>query len=239
MIRMDGFFLLFFKIKTQQNLVNSGVSLKTLELYSMVFAARLCSITVYEGYLPFDKSGDWLYQAVEFVSFSLALATIYLIMSREQQYIFIEDAFGNFKGIPNFLGPIVLVVPCLVLAILFHPTLNRNFFTDTAWTFAAYLETVAILPQFYMLQKQNKPVESWVSHFVFSLGLSRLFLFVFWLSSFQELADKRSKFVLAGYEGYLILLVQIIHLAIMGEFCFYYLLAAKQQTPLVIPSLDV
>lgn len=33
--------------------------------------------------------------------------------------------------------------------------------------------------------------------------------------------------------------VQVAHLAIMAEFCFYYLLAAKKQSPLVIPSLDV
>lgn len=34
-----------------------GVSKKTLELYAVVFAARLASVLQHEGYLPYDKSG--------------------------------------------------------------------------------------------------------------------------------------------------------------------------------------
>lgn len=234
-VRMFGFFLLLMKLRDQHT--NAGVSLKTLELYSVVFVSRLCSILVYEGYLPFDRSGDWVYQTVELGSLSLCLMNIYSVLNMFQQpYLFSEDKFGGSDAVK---GVAVLVIPSFLLAVLFHPTLNKNIFTDTAWTFGEYLETVAVLPQFFLLQKINKPVEGWISHFVFSLGLSRLFLFIFWISSFHELQDKRSKFFLAGFEGWFIMFAQIAHLAIMGEFCFYYLLAAKEQTPLIIPSLDV
>ena len=46
----------------------AGISLKTLEAYALVFALRWTSILMYEGYLPFDKSGDWFYQATEIFS---------------------------------------------------------------------------------------------------------------------------------------------------------------------------
>lgn len=47
MVRMFGFVLLLIKFGIQRNC--SGISLKTLELYALVFAARLSSILVYEG----------------------------------------------------------------------------------------------------------------------------------------------------------------------------------------------
>lgn len=55
-------------------------------------------------------------------------------------------------GIPSELGIVVLVGPALVLAILLHPNLNNNWFTDSAWAFALYLEAVAMLPQLVMFQ---------------------------------------------------------------------------------------
>lgn len=132
-----------------------------------------------------------MYQAVEVLALLLSLCAIAAVISTGDQYVSSEDGFGNWKHIPNAIGAVVLIVPALILACLFHPKLNKNFFTDTAWTFAAYLETVAVLPQFYMLQKLNKPVEEWVSHFVFSLGLSRMFLFMFWFSSYHELSERK------------------------------------------------
>mmetsp|Transcript_15033 Transcript_15033/g.17597 ORF Transcript_15033/g.17597 Transcript_15033/m.17597 type:complete len:226 (+) Transcript_15033:367-1044(+) len=145
MVRMFGFVLLMIKFHHERT--SSGISLKTLELYSLVFVSRLCSILFYEGYLPYDSSGDWLYQLVEVTSLLLCVAAIVYVLFFSETYVPSEDGFGNFKYIPSQLGPVVLVIPCLILALIFHPTLNKNKFTDTAWTFAAYLETVSVLPQ--------------------------------------------------------------------------------------------
>jgi len=41
---------------------------------------------------------------------------------------------------------VLLTVPALILALLVHPSLNNNFWTDSAWTFALYLESVALFP---------------------------------------------------------------------------------------------
>ena len=42
----------------------AGVSVKTLHCYFFVFIGRLISITRHEGYLPYDRSGDWLYHVI-------------------------------------------------------------------------------------------------------------------------------------------------------------------------------
>ena len=39
--------------------------MKTLQLYILTFSVRLFSIMRHQGYLPFDKTGDWFYHMVK------------------------------------------------------------------------------------------------------------------------------------------------------------------------------
>lgn len=102
------------------------------------------------------------------------------------------DSFGAFQ-IPTELGVLYLIVPAAGLALLLHPSLNGNWYTDVAWTIALYIEAVAILPQLLMFQKSHeKEVEPFTANFVFFTAVARLMHFVFWLSSYHELNDKYS-----------------------------------------------
>ena len=65
MVRTLGFVVLASKSVTQKSV--AGISLKTLQLYAVVFSLRLSSILFFEGYLPFDASGDWFYQVNEVI----------------------------------------------------------------------------------------------------------------------------------------------------------------------------
>jgi len=98
--RLMGFFFLLTKMVTERSC--SGVSLKTLELYALIFLARLSSILFYEGYLPYDSSGDWFYQFVEIVSLILVGVLIFLsVVTYKSTYNAAEDGFGRFKSIPT------------------------------------------------------------------------------------------------------------------------------------------
>jgi hypothetical protein len=98
-----------------------GVSLKTMEIYALVFITRLLSILRHQGYLPFDKTGDWFYHSVEIISFLAVGAAIIGIfgpfMSSYQESF---DKFGNLF-LPNILGNIYIVVPCFIIAVFVHP----------------------------------------------------------------------------------------------------------------------
>lgn len=234
--RLFGFVLVLMRVVLEKSC--TGISLKTLECYAVVFFCRLMSIMFYEGYLPYDSSGDWFF-LFEFLSLATVCGIIYLVaVTFRSAYDPENDAFGKNMKIPAEFGVLFLIVPCLVLAMIIHPTLNQNFITDVSWTMALYLETVAVIPQLYMFQKSGS-VEPWTSHFVFTQGLSRVFLFAFWLSSYHELNDKGGKSVTGGWVGAFVLLNQIIHLLVMGDFCFYYLKSAKQGSPLVLPGMQV
>lgn len=65
--------MLNYKIWTSKTA--AGISLKSVELYVVVFALRLTSILRHQGYLPFDKTGDWFYHCLE----ALSLASVVLI----------------------------------------------------------------------------------------------------------------------------------------------------------------
>lgn len=56
---MSSFMLVCACIATHKSC--QGISVKMLEVYLLVQFGRLVAIVPFEGYLPFDKSGDWLY----------------------------------------------------------------------------------------------------------------------------------------------------------------------------------
>jgi ER lumen protein retaining receptor len=138
----------------------SNISLKTLECYALVFAARLTSILFYEGYLPYDRSGDWFYQATEVSALVMVVGLIACVAGifaptysrKRDEFV---DLIPGFR-VPSQLRVVQLALPALVLAVFLHPSLNNNFFTDTAWAFALYLEAVAMLPQVFVFHRMQK-----------------------------------------------------------------------------------
>jgi len=238
-VRMFALIMLLTKIMIHPKHAE-GISGKTMQLYVLTFIFRLSSILFYEGYLPFDKSGDWFYQTVEVVSLLMsvtAVMMIYVVYGNE--YRSEKDAFGWTSYVPNVLGNLFLIVPCLILAVIFHPSLNSNFFTDTAWTFAMCIESVAIIPQLVVFQKTGGIVEFYTSHFVAALGIARLFSLVFWMSSFHELNDKYSSNPTGQYVGYFVVASQFIQLFLMADYLWYYLIALKNGSQVKVPTRGV
>jgi hypothetical protein len=47
-----------------------------------------------------------------------------------------------------------LIAVAFVVALIFHPNLNRTFYADFAWAFSQYLETIALLAQFKLFHKK-------------------------------------------------------------------------------------
>lgn len=89
LLRCFGLILLVVKLKRSGSA--AGVSAKSLQCYVVVFAMRLCSILRHEGYLPYDKSGDWLYHVVEGAALLATCAALFFVSdspasSRRQLY---------------------------------------------------------------------------------------------------------------------------------------------------------
>lgn len=231
MSRMFGFGIL--NVKIFQSKRATGVSKKTLQLYCIVFFFRLTSIIRHEGYLPYDKSGDWLYHIIEIMALVFTATALWGISGPfKATYQGDVDRFGEFNVPPGF-GAAYLALPIFIIACCLHPNLNSDFISDVAWTYAMYLESVASIPQLYMFQKQtNGVVELLTAHFVAALGFGRMLEFIFWIFSYHELATASG----STLPGYLAIFSQFAQLVLMVDFFWYYFAAVKNATPLVLPS---
>lgn len=232
-----AFFLLTFKIVSQKSA--RDLSQKTLTAYFFVFFARLLSVLWQQGYLPFDKSGDFIYQSFEIFSLLMALVALYLTTFRyRDNYNSEADNFAAFM--PSNTGVLVIIVPSLVLALLIHPNLNNFFVTDAAWAFACYLETWAVIPQLLMMKKGGKSetviVEPYTAHWMFSLALARFCHFVFWIFSYHELNTEDGGNFAGSVVGYLVMLFQVLQLIIMMDYIYFYLRSAARGESMKLPT---
>lgn len=214
--------LLNMKVLNQRSV--AGVSQRSLFLVTLSLACRLGSTLFYNGYLPVDRSGDWVYQVADVLSVALGVHLLvysmrYCKSSLQQQRD--KDTFW-------VLAPIVAA---LVLALIIHPRLNQNFLADVAWTFALYLETFAMLPQLFMMGRLGGEIEALTSHYVASMAAARFCAFMFWLYSFNELAPRASSFNLSGWA---VLISYGIQSLFFVDFLYYYVKSIRIGRKMVI-----
>jgi len=138
----------------------AGISGKSQILFLTVFVSR---------YLDLFTNFISLYNTSMKVFFvGTAAATIYLMYVKfKATYDGNHDTFR----IEFLLGPTAL------LAI----ALNHEFSVmEILWTFSIYLESVAILPQLFMVSKTGE-AESITSHYLFALGSYRALYILNWV----------------------------------------------------------
>ena len=207
-------FIIVYKVYFYQN--TSGISLNSMICYLILISSRLTSTLFYYGYLPADSSGDWFYQLCEITSVVLVIIIIFFIKN-----LFRETAETENEDQIHYS---YLVIPTFILALLVHTSLNRNFFTDIAWSFSMYLEAVSIYPQLYLFQKKGGVIESHTSHYVSLQGLSRFLSLIFWWFTYDELNNEMddSFSIFHSYTGYFIIGSQILQIIIMIDFYYFY-----------------
>merc|ERR1711972_627910 len=196
-----------------------GVSLKMMECYIAIFLGRLCAIVPFEGYLPFDKSGDWLYQLCELIGLCLACTIVYFCRAR------FASTYDDSTDTVNHL---YLILPALAVSLIIHPSLNNNLPSDIAWAFALYLESVAVLCQLFMFMKEGQ-AQPHTSHFLAAQALAKAMSFVFWASSFSELSNPNH--YIKSFVGNWVVAMQLVQLIVMGDFIYHYIRCIQKGIP--------
>jgi len=217
-----GFLLLSLKVRGSKSV--AGLSGKMLVLYILHLATRLTSTCLKNGYLPQDKTGDYMYQLVDFGSLLLVLHLLYCV-HKTYRYSYQEEH--------DTLPLLPMVAPCLVLALFVHGTMNKNFFFDTAWAFSMNLEIVVMLPQLWMMARMGGKVDTMTAHFVATFAISTVLSFTFWYYNFKQLEKKG-----AWLAGMMIMAVQGLKLLLSGDFMYYYTLAWMDGTEVVLPDRE-
>ncbi|CAI2174645.1 18484_t:CDS:2 [Funneliformis geosporum] len=97
---------------------------------------------------------------------------------------------------------------CLLLALIF----NYDFaFMEILWTFSIYLESVAILPQLFMLSRTGE-AETITTHYLFALGAYRSLYLLNWLW----------RFAFEGHVDWIAWVAGAIQTALYSDFFYIY-----------------
>jgi len=217
-----GFILLRLKVRKQHGV--QGISGKTLQLYAVALLCRLYSTLQYNGYLPVDRTGDWLYQVVDLVALCVIWSLIVAVRTTHNWSYHHEHDTCPIHW---------LVIACFLLSFLVHPHLNNRKIPDVAWTCSLYIETVAMVPQLWMLTKLGGEVESLASHYIACVFVSRIMMMGFWVNTYHELKPKTSDFNLPGFG---VMGSQLLQCVIFGDYMYYYIRSIRNNTKLVLPQ---
>jgi len=217
-----GFLLLTLKVRAQKTV--AGISSRCLEMYVLVFLVRLCSTTIKNGYIPVDKSGDHMYQLGDALSLVLAIQLLYCCHKTHR---------ATYQEDKDTMAIMPLIPPCVLLAMFLHANLNRSPLFDTIWTTSLNLDTVAMLPQLWMLTKIGGAVDGMTSNFVVAMMASRLCAFTFWFYGYEELAADDTD---ANYAGKQILGAHVLQLLLAADFLYYYMSARFSGKKMVLPQ---
>ncbi|GFR53024.1 hypothetical protein Agub_g15716 [Astrephomene gubernaculifera] len=185
-----------------------GVSLKTQELYALVFVCR---------YLDLFTNFISMYNTVMKVIF---LASTFTIIYWMRFHKVIRVTYDREQDTFRYQ---FLVLPCAVLALV----LNNEFTVmEVLWTFSIYLEAVAILPQLVLLQRTNN-IDNLTGNYVFLLGSYRALYILNWIYRFLTEPN---------YRQYLVWVSGIVQTIIYIDFFYYYIKSWRNNEKLSLPA---
>ncbi|KAL0542733.1 hypothetical protein IC582_017807 [Cucumis melo] len=186
----------------------SGISLKTQELYALVFLTRY--LDLFTDFISFYNT----VMKIIFIASSLAIVwcmRVHPIVRRS--YDKDLDTFRYY----------FLVAGSLILALL----VNEKFgFQEIFWAFSIYLEAVAILPQLVLLQRSGN-VDNLTGHYVFFLGAYRALYILNWIYRyFTDIHFNRWIACIAG----------LVQTALYADFFYYYYISWRNNSKLQLPA---
>jgi ER lumen protein retaining receptor len=151
-------FILLLKIWKTRSC--AGISGKSQLLFLIVFVTR---------YLDILTNFVSLYNTSMKIFFiSSAAATVYLMYVKFK---------ATYDGNHDSFRIEFLLAPVAILALV----LNNEFSVmEILWTFSIYLESLAILPQLFMVSKTGE-AETITSHYLFALGSYRALYILNWI----------------------------------------------------------
>nr|CAD2133899.1 unnamed protein product [Meloidogyne enterolobii] len=151
-----------------------------------------------------------------FVSIYNTVMKLFFISSSVATVYFIYQKFrATFDRNHDTCRIEFLVLPSFVLALL----INHDFsFFEVLWTFSIYLESVAIMPQLFMLSKTGS-AETITAHYLFALGIYRGLYILNWVY----------RYYMEDFLDIIALVAGIVQTVLYADFFYLYVSKVVQQ----------
>jgi len=183
----------------------AGISGKSQLLFALVYTTR---------YLDLVTNFVSLYNTtMKLVFIGASYATLYLMYSKfKATYDHNHDTFRI-----EFL-----VIPIVLLSLV----VNHEFSVlEILWTFSIYLESVAILPQLFLVSKTGE-AESITSHYLFALGSYRCLYIFNWLYRYYA----------EGYYDLIAIIAGVVQTVLYCDFFYLYITKVLKGKKLQLPA---
>jgi len=183
----------------------AGISGKSQALFLVVFISR---------YLDLVTNFVSVYNTVMKIFFIVSAAgTVYLMFIKfKATYDGNHDTFR----VEFLLGPVA------ILALV----LNHEFSVmEILWTFSIYLESVAILPQLFMVSKTGE-AETITSHYLFALGSYRALYIFNWVYRYH----------FEGFYDIIAIVAGIVQTVLYCDFFYLYVTKVMAGKKIVLPA---
>lgn len=181
--------ILLYSIELNKSI--NGLSLKTQALYVMVFVTRY--LDLFTRYISFYNT------IMKMFFLSSSMYTVYVMTHKYQKTI--KESIDTFP-VRYLLGG------SFILSLIFT---NRYSMGEILWSFSLWLESMAILPQLYILQRTGE-AENITTHYIFALGLYRALYIPNWF--YRYFAE--------GRFDYISILSGLVQTAIYSDFFYIY-----------------
>lgn len=192
----------------------NGISLRTQELFLMVFITRYLDLFVGPHYGLYNSIMKVLY-------ISVTGYIVYMIRFTEpfkSKYDTSQDTFLHIH---------FAVLPCALLAILtmliqysFNPV-------EFLWTFSIYLESLAIVPQLVVLHKYRE-VENLDGHYIFFMGAYRGLYILNWVY--------RSYYEEFYHHNWIVYAAGFLQTMLYVDFFYYYIISKYYGSKITLPK---
>merc|ERR1712130_154619 len=206
MMHLLSIVVLLLKIHHTQSC--RGISLRTQELYALVFVCR---------YLDLFTRYVSLYNTLMKMIFLASSFTILYYMRVHRVVRRTHDKEQDTFRVVFLIGP------CAVAALL----INQEFsMMEILWTFSIYLEAVAILPQLVLLQRTQN-IDNLTGNYVFLLGTYRGLYILNWIWRFWHEPN---------YRQWIVWLSGLLQTGLYADFFYYYFQAWQNNDRLKLPA---
>jgi len=208
LLHLASFIILLRKIRANRSC--AGISMKTQEMYLLVFVTRYLDIFYNLHIYSLLSVYNWVMKIIFIAS---TASILYLMRVRYR---------ATYDKERDTFRVAFLIVPSALLALLW----NEEFsFVEILWAFSIYLEAVAILPQIFMLHRTGE-VDVLTGDYVFTLGGYRAFYLLNWI--YRLLTQE-------GYRQWIVWVAGIVQTLVYCDFFYYYALSKWYNRKLTLP----
>ncbi|GMN43486.1 hypothetical protein TIFTF001_012692 [Ficus carica] len=186
----------------------SGISLKTQELYALVFVTRY--LDLFTDYISLYNT------MMKLVFITSSLAIVWCMRGHRVVRRTYDKEIDTFRHY-------FLVLGCFVLALILH---EKFTIQEVLWAFSIYLEAIAIIPQLVLLQRSGN-VDNLTGQYVFFLGAYRAFYVLNWIYRY---------FTEARFSRWIACISGLVQTALYADFFYYYFMSWKNNSKLQLPA---